>query len=286
MENNPLLDKQQCRRAFNQAAKKYDDAAVLQRQVGTQLIERLDLISMTPQTILDVGAGTGTCAIELARRYPKAKVIALDVAANMLQKARGKLTWFDKILGHRQHFICGDAESLPVADHSIDLLFSNLTLQWCNDLQKTFSEFHRVLKSDGLLQFSSMGPDTLKELRSSWQAVDSNHHVHPFIDMHDLGDALMQSRFACPVMDMETVTLSYTDVMSLMRDLKTLGAHNSLFARSNGLTGKKQLRAMIDAYEQHRRDGVLPASYEVVYGHAWAPTKTINVSMPTRHLIK
>ncbi len=150
------------------------------------------------------------------------------------------------------------------------MLFSNLTVQWCSDLEQTFSEFHRVLKPGGVLFYTTLGPDTLRELRASWAEVDDRVHVNTFLDMHDVGDAMLRARLAEPVMDMEHITLTYRDSMSLMRDLKELGAHNVNPGRSGGLTGPRKLKAVMQAYERFRQtDGLLPATYEVVYGHAW-----------------
>jgi malonyl-CoA O-methyltransferase len=155
------------------------------------------------------------------------------------------------------------------------MIFSNLSLQWCNDLGQVLSEFCRVLKPGGLLMFSTFGPDTLKELRESWSKVDQYSHVNAFMDMHDIGDALVRARFANPVMDVERYMLTYPDLDKLMRDLKNIGAHNVMAGRPHGLTGKGRLRRLIAAYEAYRKEGILPASYEIVYGHAWAPETTV-----------
>jgi len=165
--------------------------------------------------------------------------------------------------------VCADAERLPFVDASFDLVFSNLMLQWATDNDATFAELRRVLRPGGLLLFTSFGPDTLRELRESWARVDDYNHVNLFMDMHDVGDALLNARFADPVMDVEKLTVTYPDARRLMRDLKQIGAHNVTGGRPRGLTGKRHLQAMIDAYERFRSDGLLPASYEIVYGHAW-----------------
>jgi malonyl-CoA O-methyltransferase len=266
-QTNPI-DKQQARLAFSRAAPKYDEVAVLQQEIGLRMIERLELVKMTPQSILDVGAGTGFTTAELAKRYRKANMVALDFALPMLRLARKRGSWL-----RRPRCVCGDLDQLPFADCSFDLIYSNAALQWSNDLEHSFSEFLRVLRPGGLLMFSTFGPDTLKELRAAWGAVDDNSHVSPFPDMHDVGDALVRSRFAEPVMDVDRMTLTYGEVGGLMRDLKILGAHNVTSDRPRGLTGKGRMAAMRAAYEQFRVDGLLPASYEVVYGHAWAPER-------------
>ncbi|NOZ52177.1 MAG: malonyl-ACP O-methyltransferase BioC [Gammaproteobacteria bacterium] len=268
------INKQRARAAFNKAAATYDDAAVLQREVAGRLLERLDVVRMIPLTVVDLGCGTGGSAQQLSVRYKKAKIYAVDFAANMLRKARDKQSWTQRITKRQPHYLCGDAESLPIADNSIDLLYSNLTVQWCVDIDKTLREFCRVLKPGGLLMFSTLGPDTLIELRQSWFAVDQQPHVHSFIDMHHLGDALLQAEFVDPVMDVEKITLTYPDVYKLMRDLKALGARNASLQQRQGLTGKENLKAVAAAYEQFRKNNVLPASYEVVYGHAWITDET------------
>ena len=256
------------RQAFEQAASSYDAAAVIQREISQRLLERLNYINLEPVRILDVGAGTGISLAGFKQHYPAANIFALDIARSMLLEAKKKQGWWQR-LRQPVKLITGDAESLPLADASVDLLFSNLAVQWCLDLDQTFREFKRVLKPGGLLMFTTFGPDTLKELRSCWSQVDGYTHVNNFIDMHDIGDALIRSSFAEPVMDMELLTMTYSDVPSLMRDLKSVGAHNVTRGRSRKLTGKGRLQQVIDAYEQFRSDGVLPASYEVVYGHAW-----------------
>lgn len=265
-ESRFYLDKGSTRRSFERAAEKYDAAAVLQREVERRMFERLDLIRSTPACVLDVGAGTGTASAVLARRYRGARVIALDIAHAMLRQARRRAPWFG-----RMRCVCGDMERLPLADASVDMIFSNLALQWSNDPGTVFAEFRRVLRPGGVLLFSTFGPDTLKELRASWAAVDGHTHVSAFIDMHDLGDALLRARLADPVMDVERIVMTYPDAVKLMRDLKDIGAHNATAGRARGLTGRKRMQALIDAYETFRRDGVLPATYEIVYGHAWAP---------------
>jgi malonyl-CoA O-methyltransferase len=261
-----LIDKRRARRNFEQAAGSYDSAAVLQREIADRLIERLDYVRLEPRRILDLGAGTGYAVDAMHRRYRKARVVALDFAHGMLVQARRRGSWLRRPL-----CVCADAESLPLGDGAVDLIVSNATFQWCIDLDRTFSECLRVLRPGGLLMFTTFGPDTLKELRQAWAKVDGASHVSPFLDMHDIGDALVRSRFADPVMDTERMTLTYGDARDLMRDLKVLGAANATLDRPRGLTGRSRIAALADAYETHRSEGRLPASYEVVYGHAWVP---------------
>jgi malonyl-CoA O-methyltransferase len=266
MAEKSTIDKRQARRAFNRAAATYDAVAELQNEIGGRLIERLDYIRLQPTRILDLGAGTGAFCGALLQRYRKADVIALDIAENMLQRVQSRAGWF-----RRPRCVCADGESLPFEDNSFDLIFSNLMLQWCVDLESALAELRRVLAPGGLLMFTTFGPDTLMELRASWEVVDGYTHVNSFIDMHDVGDSLLKTRWAEPVMDSERITVTYRKLRTLMEDLKQIGAHNVTLGRPGGLTGRRRMLQLADAYERYRMDGVLPASYEVVYGHAWSP---------------
>jgi len=263
------LEKRRVRASFERAAERYDDYAVLQHEVGDHMLERLALVRHEPRRIVDIGAGTGRATLALGRRYKKSRIIALDLAHGMLRRARRRLPLWMKWPG-RYRFVCADAERLPLADASVDMIFSNLALQWCNDLDGTLGEFRRVLTPGGLVMFTTFGPDTLRELRASWTRVDARTHVNMFIDMHDIGDALLRHGFANPVMDVEHFTLTYRDVFQLMHDLKNLGAHNVTGGRARALTGRGQLKAVEQAYQEFRRDDRLPATYEVIHGHAWA----------------
>ena len=270
------IDKKQVRRAFSRAAQDYDAAAVLQREVCMRMLERLDCIKLQPARVLDIGSGTGWGTRQLGERYPKADVTALDIAIGMLQHARGTSSWWKKLFeGKRESFVCADVEALPVASVSVDMVWSNLALQWCNDLPATFVELQRVLKSEGLLMFSSFGVETLKELRIAFADVDGYSHVNRFADMHDIGDMLVAAGFADPVMEMECITLTYDDVRAVMQDLKSIGAHNATAGRAAGMMGKANWQRVSANYEKLRRDGKLPATFEIIYGHAWkaAPKK-------------
>jgi len=259
------LDPWAVRRGFDQAAGTFDAAAVLHAEVRANLLARLDWTALTPSVVVDAGAGTGSGALALLRRYPKALVIALDIAPRMLQAAARRRFWL-----RRASPVCADAERLPLAAGGVDLILSNLMLQWC-DPDAVFAEFRRVLAPHGLLSFTTLGPDTLRELRSAWGAVDSRIHVHRFIDMHDIGDALVRAGFASPVLDVERYTLSYRDTRRLAADLKATGARNAAAGRPRGLTGRRRFADLQAAYEAFRQDGHLPATYEVVFGHAWTP---------------
>lgn len=261
------LDARWVRRSFDRAAPTYDSAAVLHSEVRENLLQRLQWTKLEPRVILDAGAGTGHASRALARRYPKARVVALDSSRQMLLAAARQRSWLRPF-----ERVCADASLLPLADGSVDLILSNLLLQWC-DPDAVFAEFRRVLAPQGLLSFSAFGPDTLRELRSAWRAADSHSHVHEFIDMHDLGDALVRSGFAAPVLDVERFTLLYPDVRAIAADLKSSGARNASMDRLRGLTSPRKFAAMQTFYEQFRQDGRLPASFEVVFAHAWAPAR-------------
>ncbi len=262
------LDPAQVRRSFDRAASSYDAAAVLHADVRANLLERLDLVALQPRVVVDAGAGTGHATRELKRRYPKALVIALDSSPGMLGEARRRQSWLRPFA-----CVCADAARLPLADGSVDLILSNLMLQWCNP-DAVFAEFRRVLAPRGLFTFTSLGPDTLREFRSAWAAVDAGSHVHQFLDMHDIGDALVRGGFASPVLDVERYTLTYLDVRRAAADLKATGARNVTAGRPRGLTGRRKYAGLQAAYEPLRRDGRLPATYEVVFGHAWTTPAT------------
>jgi malonyl-CoA O-methyltransferase len=264
------IDKRQVRRAFSRAARDYDAAAVLQREVCQRMLERLDYIKLQPARVLDIGSGTGWGTRQLGERYPKAEITALDIAIGMLQVARGTSGWWQKLFaGKRENYLCADVEALPIASGSVEMIWSNLALQWCNDLPATFVELRRALKVDGLLMFSSFGVDTLQELRSAFRGVDDHSHLNRFADMHDIGDMLVNAGFADPVMEMERLTLTYDDVRAVMQDLKSIGAHNATAGRAPGMMGKAAWQRVTENYEKLRRDGKLPATFEIIYGHAW-----------------
>ncbi len=253
------------RKAFNAAARTYNAAAVLQTEVRARLLERLDAVSVTPASILDAGAGTGTAAAGLRAHYPDARLLLLDLAELMLREAE----FADAT--RMTHAVCADAGRLPLADDSVGLVFSNLMLQWAPDLDRVFREFRRVLNTSGLIVFSTFGPDTLGELRAAWSEADGYNHVNRFIDMHDVGDALVRAGFAEPVMDLEHFTLTYPDLRALMLDLKAIGARNVTAGRSRGLTGRGRMAAVEKAYRRWYRDGRLVSTWEVIYGIAWVP---------------
>jgi malonyl-CoA O-methyltransferase len=236
-------------------------------------------VRLEPQWILDAGCGTGEATGELGARYAAARVVALDLALPMVaaarERARRGRTLLRRLLpspwtdAAAPRFICGDLNALPLAGVRFDLVWSNLVLQWVNDLPRAIAEVRRVLKVGGLFTFTTFGPDTLREVRAAFVRVDGHTHTNRFTDMHDLGDMLVAAGFADPVMDMETLTVTYEDPAALLRELKQLGATNATRGRPHGLMGRHRFALMTAALEGMRRDGRIPATFEVVYGHAW-----------------
>lgn len=260
------LDPTQVRRRFGRAATSYENHDALQREVGDALLERLGFYLETPLRVVDVGAGTGRGSALLKQKYPKAEVIALDLALPMLRAAKRHSSWRKPFLR-----VCAEATHLPLADHSVDVLYSNLCFQWVDDLPALFGECMRVLKPGGFMAFSSFGPDTLMELRAAWAEADQQPHVGRFLDMHDVGDAMLNAGLRDPVLDVFRYTLTYSEPRKLLEELQGLGATNADRARARGLTGKGRYRRMLAAYEAMRTDGRIPASWEVVSAHAWGP---------------
>ncbi|WP_308389377.1 malonyl-ACP O-methyltransferase BioC [Acidithiobacillus sp. AMEEHan] len=257
------VQKHLVQRHFSRAAKDYEALATLQDQVGQEMLSRLELLKIDPQFLLDLGAGTGLQTRRLNRHFPRARVLAVDLALPMLQEARRRKSWLQ-----RQWYLQGDAEHLPLRDATVQMIFSNLLLQWLPDPLPALREMRRILPPEGLLLCSSLGPDSLRELRQAFRAVDDEPHVHTFLDMHDLGDAMVQAGFADPVLDVEHYELHYDDLDTLLRDLRGIGAGNSQSRR--GLFTPRKLQRLRSAYEELRTpEGKLPLHYEVVHAHAW-----------------
>lgn len=265
------LDLHRVRTAFGRAAPAYAALARLQAEIEDQLLERIFELPLHSERILDVGAGTCRASALLRRRFARAEVIALDLALPMLQVGSKRAGWWRPF-----RRVCADAQALPLADGSVDLVFSNLCLQWCEDLPGVFAEFRRVLRPGGWLLFSSFGPDTLIELRRSFAAADSEPHINSFLDLHDLGDALLAAGFKDPMLDVERMRVAYPDVQTLMRELKGIGAGNADRERRRGLTGRGRMQRVFDHYEALRGDDdSLPASYEVIFAQAIAPDSRV-----------
>ncbi|MCD7100345.1 malonyl-ACP O-methyltransferase BioC [Stenotrophomonas sp. MMGLT7] len=265
---NLPFDPTHIRRAFSRAAPGYAAAAVLQQEVRKRLLESLDYLDdRVPQVLLDVGSGPGHASAMLKKRWPKAQVIALDLALPMLREARKQAGWWKPFAR-----VCADARALPLAEHSVDVIFSNLCLQWVEDLPAVLAGFRRVLRPGGLLLCSTFGPDTLIELREAFAQADDVPHVSRFAPIAQFGDALMLAGFRDPVLDRDLFTLTYPDLTALMRELRAIGATNALANRRHTLTGRGRFAAASAAYEPLRRpDGTLPSSWEVIYAQAWAP---------------
>ena len=253
------IDRPYVRQSFSNAAQSYVDAAVLQAEVESRLLERLSMTFLEPDRVVDLGCGPGRSTGALRACYPDAQVVAIDFALPMLSGSAGQR-------------VCADAGRIPLADHSVDLVFSSLMLQWC-DLERTLNEVRRILMPSGLFLFTTFGPQTLFELRESWSGSDDAAHVHRFTDLHDLGDQMVRAGFVDPVTDRELLTVQYRSVMTLMRDLKAIGAHYAGNDRRRTLTGKHRLQTMADRYREQFADaeGMHPATYEIVYGHALGP---------------
>lgn len=260
-----MLDTRDMIQSFNAAAHSYAAASKLQKYAGQQLLDRLELVRLTPLSILDLGSGPGISARALAKKYPAAGVIELDIAENMLKMSRNNTRGFFS----RHKYVCADADNIPLADQSVDMVFSNLMMQWSQYPDRLFANLRRIVRPHGLVMFTSLGPDTLRELRESWARADDRVHVNTFIDMHDLGDALVRAGFSDPVMEVELVKLTYGSLDLLMQDLRGLGAHNVHRERRRTLTGKQRFGQMRTEYEKRMENGKLPATYELIYGHAW-----------------
>lgn len=259
--------------ARQRAAKSYRQAAFLQNEIADRMLERLDYIRIKPKVILNSGARIGNTTRLLAKKYPKATIIASDLSQRMLQQMPTK--WWQS----RPKVFCAHPIQLPLANQSVDMIFSNLDLHWVDDLIKCFAEFRRVLKPDGLLMFTLLGPDSLRELRESFiSATQQLNHVHEFSDMHDVGDVLLKSQLVDPVMDMEQITVNYKTVKKLLLDIKECGGQNARADKPRNLMGKNNWQKMLNAYEAQRVGGKLPATFEIIYGHAWGPKHPIGAN--------
>ena len=266
-----FVEQRQVRRNFARAAATYDEVAAVQREIGKRMLERLDYVRIEPRRVLDLGCGTGASFAALHQRYPDASLIGVVLSEAMLRAGhvqRSRLRWLLPFLrGNRPTLLAADAASLPLASQSIGLLWSNLMLHWLDDPLPAFREAHRLLEVGGLLMFSTLGPDTLKELRASFS--DGYAHTQRFTDMHDYGDMLVECGFADPVMDAEVLTMTYAKLDDLLADLRRSGSSCAMHCRRHGLTGRSAWAAARIAYGRLMHDGRLPATVEVVYGHAW-----------------
>jgi len=265
------VDRHALQRAFSRASTHYDAAATLQAEVRAELHERLGFFTLAPRRILDAGCGTGEGTRALRRRFRGARVLGLDLAPGMLRTARARTgPWPWPWPWRRLPLVCADVQSLPLPDASLDLVVSNLMLQWCDDLPRAFTQLRRALRPGGLLLFSTFGSETLLELRAAWADADESAHVSPFVDMPSLGAALAGAGFSEPVLDRELRVQQHATVRALMDSIRAIGAGNALATRRRTLTGTGRLRRMQAAYEAQRTDAGLPATWEVLYGAAFA----------------
>jgi malonyl-CoA O-methyltransferase len=267
------VDARQARRAFERAARQGRDAGALQGEVERRMLERLEYVRLVPRRVLDAGCGTGRGLALLRGRYPKADLLGVDfawaaTAAALRSETLAARAW-RLVRGRMNACVCADFERMPLRSAAVDLVWSNLALAWAEDPLAALREFQRVLATGGLLMFSSYGPDTLKELKSAFARDSSARRVHSFVDMHDVGDMLVSCGFVSPVMDVERITLTYSRADDLARDLRASGQACAADDRPRALMGRGTWRRMLAAYETLREDGRLPATVEVVYGHAW-----------------
>jgi len=278
LSKSRFVDERQVRRGFDRVASVYEQRATIEREIGSRMLERLDYVRIDPRLIVDLGCGPGVAYTALKERYPEAQIAGVDLSLPMLKAAeqsRRRLRWLMPFLRSKHlQKICANAALLPLKSASAQLVWSNLLLHWCDDAEAVIGEMHRVLEVGGLATFTTFGPDTLKELRGAF--ADGKTHNQRFTDMHDLGDMLVAAGFADPVMDMEVITLEYDDASRLFDDLRQGSPGNAMLDRSRGLGGRKAWQAMRERLEATRRDGRLPMTLELVYGHAWkgAPKRT------------
>ncbi len=266
------LDFGAVRKGFRMAASTYDEAAGLQHRIESDLIERLSLLDLRPQWILDLGCGTGHAIPSLARQYPQACIIGIDAAFEMLH-------WKQAHPDRRSEALCADVRALPIAPSSVDLAFSNLLLQWLDDPGPAVSEIYRVLADRSAFLFATFGPRTFAELRGAWAEVDSDPHVSEFMDGPAWGNILMRAGFVEVVLDADVWVEEVLDLKTLAGHLRQIGATNRHVHRARGLLGRKRLTTLTRAYERLRRPGGgLPVTYEMLYGLAWTPLRLTRVS--------
>ena len=276
------IDKSRVKKQFNSAAETYETFDFLQQEVSNRLFDRLQDILVSPRLIIDLGSGTGRAGELFEKSCKKSEVINLDIAEDMLIRARDKKKYR---IFRRQKFLCGDIEAIPLKPNIADMAYSNLAIQWCPNLRLAFGAVKDVLKPGALFIFSTLGPDTLRELRDVFSTYSNMPHVNNFLDLHDVGDILSSSGFSDPVIESEEITVNYDSAAGLLRDLKGIGASNADSERRKSLTGPARMRKILKEYEKYRRNGKIPATYEVILGHAWA-VKTVKKTEHTLRRLK
>jgi malonyl-CoA O-methyltransferase len=250
----------------------------LRREIAARMHERLGLVKLVPRRVLDAGCGAGADLALLQKAYPACQVVGVDAAAAMAARSPAAArSLLSRLLPAKAgiDLLCGDFGNLPFGPNSIDLVWSNLALHWHPQPDRVFAEWRRVLRVEGLLMFSNFGPDTFRELRNAFAALDDAAHVLPFVDMHDFGDQLVEAGFSTPVMDMEVITVTYDTAEALLADVRALGG-NPLATRRRGLVGRAAWHRVLAALEAQRRpDGKLGLTFEVIYGHAFRPAPRV-----------
>ena len=266
-----FADRRAMRRNFERAAGTFAQGEALHREVASRMLERLDYIRLAPRRIIDLGCAIGAAFGPLGERYAGAVLTGVDFAHAMARRAAPRASLLARWFGHPPSAVCADLSALPFAAGTFGMAWSNLALHWLDDPQPAFMEAHRVLDTGGLLMFSMLGPDTLKELRLAFAEMDTGWHVKRFVDLHDVGDVLVRAGFANPVMDMEVITLTYDAPEKLFADLRFTGSANAMTGRARGLSGRAGIARLRAALAGARREGRMPATFEVIYGHAWKP---------------
>ena len=266
MNTQYTIRRNDVRRRFDRAAASFDNADFVHRNTRDGLFSRLEPVVIDARTIVDLGSATGAATVRLARRFRGARVIAVDLSRAMLEKCRDRQSWFSKT-----SVVQADAAALPFANESVDVVFANLLLPWVTDPASVAAEVARVLRKDGLFAFATLGPDSLLPLRNAWREADpgGHEHVNRFLDMHDVGDALVRSGLRDPVLDVDRLTVTYNDVEGLFRDLTATGARNALGNRDPGLLGKARFAAVRERLEAGATDGRISLDLELVFGHCW-----------------
>jgi len=259
-----MLNRKHVRRRFELAANSFDDADFVHAATREGLLARIEPLVVEAKTVVDLGSATGAANRRLEKRFRGARVVSVDLAHGMLKRARDKKPWLSKAA-----FAQASVNALPLADQSVDVIFSNLLLPWVDDPALAFSEIARVLRKGGVFAFATLGPDSLLEIRRAWRQIDGDAHVNRFIDMHDLGDGLVNAGLRDPVLDVDRLSVSYTDSASLFADITTVGARNALQQRARGLTGKRRFDAMVAALDSSAVEGKITLDLELVYGHCW-----------------
>lgn len=263
------LDAALVRRRLERAGSPPAECCAVYREIGRRLFEALRPVRLQPARILDCSAAAANLRGMLAERYRKAGIVSVDEACRPLmplREAAGRWPW-----SAQTPIVAADHATLPLASTSFEIVTSNLSLHRRLRPDTVLAEALRVLSPGGVLVLSTFGPDTLAELRECWGDIDGAEHVHPFADMHDLGDALMRVGFHDVVMHSERLVCHYPDLATVHADLRRLGVANASQQRPRCLRTPRQLARVDAAYERRRVDEGLPVTLEVVYAHAWRP---------------